>query len=202
MGIATSGRNLLVDGLAGGVSHFGVADGVPSDAGSNEVGSTTRQAVTWTAAAGGVRDNVGSAAFSMPANSGATHGMLWSALSAGTFRGSAPINGSRGVGTVDAADVTANTITSPAHGLTNTMRVQVIPMFAGSVPAGLSSATEYFVVGSTTDTFQVSLTSGGAAVDITGTGRIYWEQWTRESGASAWTLTFNAGAIDLDCNVV
>lgn len=42
----------------------------------------------------------------------------------------------------------------------------------GTLPAGLSAATTYYVVGRTADTFQVSETSGGAAVDITdgGTG--------------------------------
>lgn len=202
MSVGSTGRNLMADGLAGGVSHIGIHDGLPSDAGSNEVGSTTRQSVTWTAASGGIRDNTSAVAFSMPAATGATHAGLWSAISAGSFRGSAPLNGSRGVGTVIAADVTADTITSTAHGLANTDRVYLVPMFAGSLPTGLNNTTTYFVVGASTNTFQVSLTSGGAAVDITGQGVLYWEKYARESGASAWTLTFNAGAIDLDMNIV
>ena len=50
--------------------------------------------------------------------------------------------------------------------------------------------------------FQLSLTSGGAAIDITGVGRLLWESWVREAFASGGTLTFNAGAIDLDMNMV
>ena len=141
MALSTAGRNALVDGLASVTSHYAVHDGVPSDAGSLEVGSTTRQAVTWTAAAGGVRDNVGSVSFSMPAASGATHGGLWSALSAGTFRGSAPINGLRGVGTVDTADVTANAITSPARTVKLTALLAVNPPKRLVTPANLSTTS-------------------------------------------------------------
>jgi hypothetical protein len=202
MPIASSGRNLLADGLAGGVTHIGVHDGVPSDVGSLEVAGTTRQAVTWTAAAGGIRDNVGSVSFTMPASTGVTHVGLWSASTAGTFRGSAGLNGARNVGTVDAADVAADTITSPGHGLANTNTFSLRAMFAGSLPAGLTADAQRFVVGSTTDTFQSSTTSGGSAENITGVGRLFWESYAREFGAAGWTLTFNAGAIDLDMNMV
>lgn len=73
---------------------------------------------------------------------------------------------------VDAGDVTSNTITSPGHGLVNTTEVRLFSVERfGTFPAGLVEATQkYFVVNAATDTFQVSLTSGGAAVDITGAG--------------------------------
>lgn len=40
----------------------------------------------------------------------------------------------------------------------------------GALPAGLSKDTDYYVVEASGGTFKLSLTSGGAAVDITGTG--------------------------------
>jgi len=40
----------------------------------------------------------------------------------------------------------------------------------GALPAGLSTATDYYVLAVTNNTFQVSTSQGGAAVDITGTG--------------------------------
>lgn len=70
------------------------------------------------------------------------------------------------------ADVTNNTVQSPDHGFTANQVVRVFELEGlGSVPTGLTVATQkYFVVSPTTDTFQLSLTSGGAAVDITGKG--------------------------------
>lgn len=70
--------------------------------------------------------------------------------------------------TADAADVTANTLTSPAHGLINTNRAIVR---GGTLPTGLTADTKYFVVGAAANTFQLALTEGGAAIDITAVGQ-------------------------------
>jgi hypothetical protein len=67
-------------------------------------------------------------------------------------------------------DTGTETITITAHGLLNDDKV--IFTSTGTLPAGLSTATTYFVINKTTDTFQVSATLGGTAVDMTdgGTG--------------------------------
>lgn len=59
-------------------------------------------------------------------------------------------------------------ITSAAHGLSEEDRIQVSS--STTLPAGLSASTDYFVRDVTTNTFKVSTTKGGAAVDITDTG--------------------------------
>lgn len=61
-----------------------------------------------------------------------------------------------------------NTITIPAHGFTNGNRVQFTA--TTSIPEGLDPGALYYIVNATTDTFQVSLTNGGAAVIILGVG--------------------------------
>jgi hypothetical protein len=43
-------------------------------------------------------------------------------------------------------------------------------MTTGTLPGGISALTDYYVINKTDDTFQVSLTEGGAAVDVTSTG--------------------------------
>ena len=63
---------------------------------------------------------------------------------------------------------TSDIITSAAHGLVNGDIVTVAS--STTLPAGLSADTEYFVIEKTTDTFKLSLTSGGSAIDITDTG--------------------------------
>jgi hypothetical protein len=66
--------------------------------------------------------------------------------------------------------VTAATdlVTSAAHGFTGGELVQLTT--ATTLPAGLSLATNYYVINPTTDTFQLSVAPGGSAVDITDTG--------------------------------
>jgi microcystin-dependent protein len=69
------------------------------------------------------------------------------------------------------ADNTTDTFTSASHGLANGSILEVRNS-GGSLPVGLSVPTKYFVVGTTTDTFQLSTSLGGPAVNVTtdGTG--------------------------------
>lgn len=64
-------------------------------------------------------------------------------------------------------DASTDTVTSNAHGLSNGATV----FFSGTaVPTGLSAGTVYYVINSATNTFKVSATLGGSAVDITTAG--------------------------------
>lgn len=74
--------------------------------------------------------------------------------------------------TFTAADT--DIITSTAHGLVNGDTIKVIS--GTTLPAGLSTTVVYYVISSATNTFSVSLTNGGSAVDITdaGTGTHTW----------------------------
>jgi hypothetical protein len=67
--------------------------------------------------------------------------------------------------TPSSVDSGADTITYAGHGLANDDRVKL----SGTPPAGLDTTTKYYVVGVSGNTFKLSLTSGGAAVNITST---------------------------------
>jgi len=77
-----------------------------------------------------------------------------------------------------------DTLTAPNHGLTDNDRVVVSAEFGGTLPTGLTAGTVYHVVGSATDTFQVSLTQGGAAVTITADGEGFWREVTTKTLAA------------------
>jgi len=64
------------------------------------------------------------------------------------------------------SDVTADTLTLTNHGLPNGNLVSFSSL---GTTTGVSAWTIYYVVNSTANTFQISLTSGGAAIDLTGT---------------------------------
>lgn len=76
-------------------------------------------------------------------------------------------------GDITAVDTSGNTLTSNNHGLNNGAIVYTI---GASLPAPLVQGTPYYIVNKTSNTFQLSLTLGGAAIDITsaGSGSIQW----------------------------
>jgi hypothetical protein len=58
-------------------------------------------------------------------------------------------------------------VTKTAHGFTN--GTKIVFSTTGALPTGLVAGTPYFVVSAVTDDFQVSATSGGSAINTTGT---------------------------------
>lgn len=62
---------------------------------------------------------------------------------------------------------TSDVITASGHNLTNDTPVVVS---GGSLPTGLSAGTVYYVIGVSGNTFSLSTSVGGGAVDITGAG--------------------------------
>jgi hypothetical protein len=58
-------------------------------------------------------------------------------------------------------------VTSTSHGLANGRRV--IFQTTGALPTGITANTVYFVVNAAANTFQISATSGGAAIATSGT---------------------------------
>jgi hypothetical protein len=212
------GKNFALDGLdesVTGITHIGIntlitapptdtTPGTGTNAAATEATggapAYSRVAITWGAAATGTKANTGALTIDVPAG---TYGFVtyWNAISGNTnnYLGYAPINGTiKNFGTVDAADVTANTITSAGHGYVNTDRVIFFNVFAESLPAGITEGAAYFVVGAATDTFQISTTSGGGAVDITGIGEFFSQKVIPETFAAQGQITLAVGAVVLD----
>jgi hypothetical protein len=77
-----------------------------------------------------------------------------------------PTNTDQGAFTTQAA---GDTLTKTSHGIGNGTRVYVYQSGQNVVPAPLIAGKIYFVVGTAANTLQLSLTSGGAAINITGT---------------------------------
>jgi|GEM_PF-964785 len=73
-------------------------------------------------------------------------------------------------------DTTAETLTETAHGLANGDIVTLSS--SGTLPAGTAANTKYYVVNVTADTFKISATYGGTAINIssqgTGTHTVYY----------------------------
>jgi hypothetical protein len=66
------------------------------------------------------------------------------------------------------ATTATDLLTKAGHGLAAATKVRFTT--TGGLPTGLAAATTYYVINPTTNTFQVSATLGGAAIDITSVG--------------------------------
>ncbi|MFI6496889.1 hypothetical protein [Nonomuraea typhae] len=214
-------RNAALDGLdegvAAGILYVGVnqlttappGDGTPgtgATAASTEASGGSpayaRQAVAWATASGGQKSNSGALTIDVPAG---TYGFLslWNASTgnSGTqYRGYVPINGStKGFFSVDTT-LTNDALLSVAHGLADGDRVILFNVFAESLPTGLTEGAVYYVVSSATNSFKVSNSSGGAAVDITavGGGEGYFQKVIPEVFASQGQITVATGQLVLD----
>lgn len=209
----TTAKHVMLDALDEAntqITHIGVhtltdpGTGTNANAGEATGGSPAyaRVAVVWGAAASEVKQNTGALTIDLPAG---TYGFLtfWNASTGNTsnYRGYAPINGTtvRGFFSVDTA-LANDQFLSPGHGLANGDRVMLFNVLGTALPTGVTEGTVYFVVNVATDTFKVSTTSGGAAVDLTavGGGEGYFEKVIPETFASQGQITVAVGALTLD----
>ena len=206
MPYSSTGKNLMLDALNAvnpttPITHASLHTDIPSDAGSNELTggapAYARELVDFDAASGGSMDkDAADPVFDVPASTIFYVG-FWSAITVGSFLGYSPLNGGtvRGVGTTkDTGDIT----TSHAHGLVNDDRVTLQAVEGEALPTGLNATTIYHVVGITADTFQLSLTQGGAAVAVTADGELRFQKVIGETFGSQGTLTLDTASLSLN----
>lgn len=201
MPYSDNGKNVMLNALGALAVYASLHTDIPNSSGSNEVSGGSpayaRKAIAYDSAASGSMDkNATDPVFDVPAATTVFYIGLWSASTAGTFYGYMPINGGtiKGVGTA----ATDDTITSNGHGLSDTNRVTLQTVAGESLPTGLSASVIYYVVSSATNTFKVSLTSGGSAVDITAVGELSFQKVIPETFGSQGTLTLDTATLDLN----
>jgi hypothetical protein len=183
--LGTTTKNALLDSaaansLSAGTPFLALHTAFPPtvNPGNEVIGGApayARKATTWNAAAAGAKDIAAPQTFDVPAGTTVMAVSLCdSASGAATVRAWSPAGASarRAFTVADATDVTNNDIWSPAHGLVANDRVLVWATIGAALPTGLAEDTGYFVIstGLTTDSFRVSATQGGAAIDITAIG--------------------------------
>lgn len=214
----TTTLNVVLDALDESVTqitHVGIHTLADPGTGTNATGTEAtggspayaRQAVTWGAAASGAKANTGALTFDVPAG---TYGFftLFNASTGNTnnYRGYIPFGGAsalKGFATVDTT-LTNDQLLSPGHGMADNDRVMLFNTFGNSLPTGLAEGTIYFVVSSATNTFKVSATQGGAAVDITAVagGQLFWQRVVPEVFAAQGQVTVAVSALTLDATAV
>lgn len=114
MPVITAVLDAAADGAVALLGFAALHTADPEPAGANEVtgGGYARQAITWDPATGAVAGLNGTLAFTGPASSAATHLGLWSAVTAGTYRGSAALTGDQTFNASGQYTVTDITVTA------------------------------------------------------------------------------------------
>lgn len=204
MWMSVSAKNLALDTVLDAVTHMSVHSAVPDDTGSNEISGGSpayaRKAVDWDAAASGSKSkDITDPVFDIPAGTTCYFYGLWTAVTAGSFRGFAPIAGGsvKGVATVEADD---DIFRSKGHGLVENDYVYIRTIAGESLPTGLSATQIYRVIAGnlTTDTFQLSTSQGGSAQLVTTDGEFFFQRIIPETFGSQGTLTCDDADFDLN----
>jgi hypothetical protein len=109
---------------------------------------------------------VGGAAIASSGSQSGTHTCFEQPLTTwqGSVTGANPIARYIANFTVTIATPAVGTLT--AHGMANGLKIVLAT--SGALPTGLAAGTTYYIINATANTFQLSLTPGGAAVNTTG----------------------------------
>jgi hypothetical protein len=102
-----------------------------------------------------------------------------------------------GVEQGEATFTTADVATLPAHTLSNDDRAAVFELPKVALPTGLTAGTIYWVVGVSGNTFQLSTTQGGGAVDITVAGAALVYKMVGLAISNGITPTISAGQLSV-----
>ena len=216
MPLNTAAKNTMLDSLSV-ITHIGIHTltdpGVGADANTGEAtgGSPAyaRKSVTWSAASGSQKASSASITWDVPAG---TYGYftLWNAATGNSnnYRGFIPFGGSSAVKGFFSVDTALNNdqFLSVAHGMANGDIVILEPVFTETLPGGtgLVAGAPLYVVGSGTNSFKLSTTSGGAAIDLTAIngGEGYFQRLVPEVFGAQGQITANAGVLILDSTAV
>ena len=203
MPLTTAGRNnLLTSGVVGSANFDHLSLHTADPVAGNEVAggapAYARQPIAWDAAAAGQTLITGAETFDVPAGTTVVFSGIFDTLTVGTLQAYSGVGTGLldGVATVQASD---DIIRSDAHGLVDTNRVHVWAVAGEALPTGLSAGVAYFVVTATTDTFQLSATLGGAAINLSADGELAFQQTKPETFGSQGTFTVpdDLGIFDL-----
>lgn len=212
-------QNVMLDALDESVTqitHVGVASAATDPGtgtnltGTEATGGTpayARQPVTWGAAAAGLKANTGALLIDVPAGT-YYYLLFFNALTGntGNYRGYAPMGGASALKGFFSTDtvLTNDQLFSVAHGMADGDRVLLYNVFSETLPTGLTEGTLYYVVNSATNTFKVSATLGGAAIDITalGGGEGFWQRCVPETFAAQGQISVAAAALVLDATAI
>jgi hypothetical protein len=172
-----------------------------SVSGANEVTggapAYARKAATWAAASGRSKATSAGMVFDVPAGTTIRWIGFWDAVTAGDFKGMVP-NGGGVPEAFTCPDIANDVLEAPSHGFSNGQTVVVWTVPGAALPTPLVEGTVYYVISATVDDLQLSLTSGGAAVNISVVGSGFLQRLVEEVFGAQGTHTVTTATMTLD----
>lgn len=201
MGVYTdTAKGTMLQALATAWAFTSAHTAWPGMTGTSEVTGGAppyaRGAQTFGAPSAGNIHNASNPALNIPGGTTVKFVGGFSLLTGGTFAGGVPLGG--GIPKPFTAQAATDVVTCEAHGFTNGTRVVIFGTQGTGLPGGLVEGSDYYVVSSTTNSFQLALTSGGGAIDLTADGAGFITTIVPEVFGAQGTLTVTS--LDLNLN--
>jgi hypothetical protein len=151
-------------------------------------GSYARVNVTWgSPSAESVSLSGAPYTVNIPSSGTAAFTGFWSASSGGTFAGMFPCGNFTAY--TFAAVASSSTFTAPGSSFSNATTVVMFATAGSALPGGFTAGTVYYVITASSDSFQLSATSGGSAVTVTADGSGIVQQIASQAFLTAGTLS-------------
>ena len=155
--------------------------------GANELsgGTYARVPVTWGSASGGVI-SLASTPYAMNAPASSTVGWIgfWDASTSGNFQGMWP-NAATASAYAFSVPSSTGVFLAPGSAYAATQPVVLFPTGGSALPSGVSAGTVYYALSPSSDSFELSATSGGSPLTLTSDGSGYAQAITLETFGSA-----------------
>lgn len=144
-----------------------------SATGANEISGGSpayaRLLVSWASASGESKSLSGTPyTFNMPASSSGAWIGFWDALTSGNFAGMFPSGNATGF--TFTAPASTDTLLAPGSAYAANQTAVVLNTGGSALPSGIVVGTVYYAVSVSGDSFQLSATSGGSAINLTSDG--------------------------------
>lgn len=169
-----------------------------SATGGSEVsgGSYARVAVTWSSASGGTLNLASTPyTFNVPSSTTIAYVGYWDASSSGNFSGMTPLGGASAYAW--SGPSSTNILLAPGSSYSANQTVVVFANGGATLPSGLTAGTVYYVISPSSDTFQLSATSGGSAISLTSDGAGIISAITTQTFATSGTYALNSASWSL-----
>jgi len=205
MRLSAAAKNVMLNALdesqAAGMKFASLHNAYNSaGTGSTELtgGSYARQPVVWDPANLGAKATNGNIVFQVAGGAQVRFVGFWDAVTAGNFLGMTPNGGGIPQAFVVPDVATLDVLECVAHGFVDTDVVTVWAVPGDPLPGGLTEGNLYFVVNKTNDDLQLSLTSGGAPINLSAIGAGTLQKVVVENFGAAGTHTLTAVTMSLD----
>jgi hypothetical protein len=198
--LSTLSADTLLDSWGTNEAKFASLHTAYSATGSNEVtgGSPAyaRQSVTWSSAAGNSKALSGTPySFNVPGSATVEFIGFWDAATSGNFAGMFPAGNAAAF--AFSAPSSTSTLLAPGSSYASNQQVVVFVTGGAALPTGLTAGTIYWTHSPSSDSFQLSATSGGSAISLSSDGSGIIQAITPEAFGSQGTFSLSSATMSL-----